>query len=241
MTDRAMTILVLAPTGDGSARGVARELARRHGHDAVGWVTPRQLASAGWRHRIDGRGGVDTEIRLAGACLRDREIEGVFHRLPPLHPPLLATAGPDDRAYGHREMTALVLSWLAGLGPRVSPTPRAPAIGLGDRGLDEWHALAEAAGLDSKLDAPTSAKGRGQLLVVGDRLLPMANDRATKPAMPERDTVLRFARKAGAEILGLVVDEGGALVAVDPMPELATDGAIGAVADLVTGKTVGAP
>lgn len=110
-------------------------------------VTDGDLVGARWDHRV-GRSGTRTVVSLAdGRVIDSREIRGAVNRFLAVPPALLAAIAPADRDYAAAELSALLVSWLAGLGGRVLNPASARGLSGAWRPRSEWATLASAAGV----------------------------------------------------------------------------------------------
>lgn len=139
-----MKFLILAHRWDTSAAAVAALLQRRHGAAEVRLVALEELLYApSWAHRLEDQ-RVTTEVRLHdGTVICSDDTGVVLQRLRPFTMPHFDS---QDRAYAAAEMSALLLSWLAGFAcPVLNPVaPRSFCFG---RSPVRWLALASEAGL----------------------------------------------------------------------------------------------
>ncbi len=106
-----------------AARAAALTLGRASSDAGVVVVSGDDLAAARWSHRIDADGRARTTVRFGPASantLTDGDISAVLFRSQAWRAPVGLRAGPeDDVSYAVAELTALFVSWLASLGPRV--------------------------------------------------------------------------------------------------------------------------
>ena len=110
-------------------------------------VTDLDLVRARWDHRV-GRAGTRTIVSLAdGRVIDSREIRGAVNRFLVVPPALLAPIAAADRDYAAAELSALLVSWLAGLDGRVLNPASARGLSGAWRPRSEWATLASAAGL----------------------------------------------------------------------------------------------
>jgi len=190
-----VSYLILAHLDDETALLCAAMLRRMHGQDAVDVLSPEALAMAPrWIHTLTAAPQltspvglqVNTEIALAsGRLLTDEGIKVVFNRLRWADPPHFTSAAAIDRDYASAEMSALWVSWLAGLQDQGIPVINPPAHG----GLQpssnrlEWLKFAAEAGLpvvrihvggDGK---PTGNSSGGlSILIAGEQILPFVSN-----------------------------------------------------------------
>jgi hypothetical protein len=212
-------LLVVADAGDVGGRAAARVAALHPGASGeagreVVVVTGDELAAAGWSHHVDGAGVAHTSVRLPGPdarVLTDGTLAAVWFRSRQwLVPPGLRAAAAADAAYAHAELTALIVSWLASLGPRtvnacegVSPT--GPAWS-GAR----WRQLAADCGLAV---AGASESTVRTLLVAGSHVV----------GARDSDEVLRCRRLAAAgscRIVEVGLDAADRVTGVSTVPPL---------------------
>lgn len=138
--------LVLCLEADAAALWAHAEL-ERQGLKPLELVTDRDLAGATWDHRVDGS-GVRTRVTLAdGRSIDSDRVTGALNRFFALPPRLLADVEPADFEYAAGEMSALVVSWLAGLGRRAINPSGTRGLAGAWRSSAEWAALAAEAGM----------------------------------------------------------------------------------------------
>jgi len=240
--------LVLCTSADVAARWAYARL-REVGPGPVELVTDLDLVGARWEHRIR-RSGAQTVVSLTdGRAIDSREIRGALNRFVAVPPAMLAPVAPADRDYAASELSALFMSWLAGLGGPVLNPASARGLSGAWRQTSEWAMLASTAGLPTTVawvdsaGVPTSAETAGfeaplrgwhdwppfahlaeDVIVVGDAVF--ARDPLT-PAV--RRACRSFARLTDTPLLGLRFRPGGAtrpgdLVSVTTLPDLRAGG-----------------
>jgi hypothetical protein len=121
-------LLIVADPGDTGGRAAARVAAlppRSPGgvdHEVV-VLSGDELAAARWSHHVDSAGVARTSVRLPGPdapVLTDDNLAAVWFRSQQWRvPPVLRAAAAADAAYARAELTALLVSWLASIGPRT--------------------------------------------------------------------------------------------------------------------------
>ena len=125
---------------------VARSLVSHWAKYGAALLTPTDLSQAGWHHAPAAIH--DDTVILSKRQVPSRAITGILTRLPCVCEQDVAHhLVPEDRAYVASEMTAFLLSWLAGLGcPLLNrPTPTCLS-GPGWR-VERWVHLAGRLGI----------------------------------------------------------------------------------------------
>jgi hypothetical protein len=186
-------------------------------------ATGTDLAAASWHHRVTSDGRTATRLGLpGGTTLETDDVAAVLFRplALPAPPGLWRAPGP-ERSYAAAELTALVVSWLASLGPRVvndveGASPCGPTWVA-----SRWHRAARAAGL-----AAGDGAGVRSLLVAGRRVLGARDD-------AEAAASLALAADAGCRLLELALTPSGSVCRVDVRPTLADPAHVAGVADLL--------
>lgn len=139
-------LLVLADAGDDVAAGVAR--AATASGVRWRWLTPPDLTTARWAHRLDGRSISTRLVTADGGDLHLADATGVLNRLSWLPP--VALSRPEDRQYAMAEWHALLTSVLACLTcPVVNPV-RPPSLAGPALDLAAWAALAANCGVPTR-------------------------------------------------------------------------------------------
>jgi len=115
----AKLVVIVADERDDTARVVAATAMTRSTFLQYLVITTPELALARWRQTISARGIVETSITLRGGTLRDDDVAVVWCRSSEIARPPFTGWRDADRAYASAELTALVVSWLSGLGERV--------------------------------------------------------------------------------------------------------------------------
>jgi hypothetical protein len=134
-------IVVIASQYDEAAKSIAT---RWSAHGAV-LLMPKELSTSGWRH--DPNNPQEYTAVVNNQEVAPGKITGVLTRLPCVTEHELDHIVANDRAYVASEMTAFLLSWLAGLSCPVlnRPTPTCLA-GLAWR-PEQWVHLASRIGI----------------------------------------------------------------------------------------------
>lgn len=128
-----MRLLILAHATDIGAMAVAHRLRPRLG-SALVVLQPEWLGQAAWSQRLDEQGRAHTRLCWPGHDPLDSDQDGlVWNRVQQMPQAAFRASSAKDRDYAGAELHALVASWLAGLGTRVSPPMRphacvAPAL-----------------------------------------------------------------------------------------------------------------
>jgi hypothetical protein len=162
--------LIACQDGDQEAAWIGERL-RGLGLVPLELVTASELVyEARWEHRV-GAHGVTTTLTLAdGRRLDCSDVDGVLNRLLWLGTDDHLGASDVDRDYATAELQALVLSWLAGFGPRALNPPVPPSLGAPWCSSCEWRARALAAGARIRpytSDDESEAVGDARLIVIG--------------------------------------------------------------------------
>lgn len=206
-----MKFLILAHLADRTALRSAAALRRRWDWRAVRLVPAESLAMAPRLvYTLDSDPLAQAtkshfEIELADAtCLRSAEVGVVFNRLQQADPLHFSGASTEDREYAAAELSALWVSWLAGLAASGTPVINP----VGNRGLQpgysqgEWLELAVRAGFSicslrqdsaapaQSLETPSSQPARwlaaGEHLHRLDRASGLPGDAGLPPIRTER-------------------------------------------------------
>lgn len=244
-------VVIVAGPGDGGAASLVQVLLARGSPVTV--LEPAWLAAARWAHALDGSGRPSTTIGLPdGRWVRDREVGAVLCRTAAFPQPRFDRSPAADRDYAAVELTALVVSWLRGLGDRVvngvdGVSPVGPS-------WTPWRALDEARRAGLPVATPVVAtSGR---LVPGFRGSPYDARRPLETAPGEivdrvvvvgsrayggpagvGPACVRLAERARCRLLevGFCRGADGGLVAgsVSSVPALTDPSVVHAVADLL--------
>ncbi len=159
--------LILAHLEDRGALRVANYLRRRHGNPAVRVVSAEALAMAPRVvHALTMEPGakklqIQTEISLASGIVIEADAIGVvFNRLHSADALHFASATPADQEYANFEMSALWVSWLAGLGENGVAVINPPQRGALQPGYSqlEWLKLAAMSGFSIEEVQPNSER-----------------------------------------------------------------------------------
>jgi hypothetical protein len=161
--------LITCQDGDQEAAWIGERL-RALGLVPLELVTASELVyEARWEHRV-GAHGVSTTLRLAdGRQLDCSDVDGLLNRLVWLSADGYLGASDEDRDYATAELQALVLSWLAGFGPRALNPPVPPSLSAPWCSSCEWRARTLAAGARIRpytSDEESEAAGDAKLIVI---------------------------------------------------------------------------
>ncbi len=222
--------VVLCDPGDRSGLWAYAGL-RKRGLAPLELITPHELAYSTWSVHNVGARGSHFEIALArGGKLVSDEIKGVLNRLAEVPTDHLIFGSDDETHYAIQEVNALVLSWMACIGP-VSIN-RATARGLAGtwRSPAEWTLLAAKAGLpvsmlrvssecEAGLKEPLG--GARSFIVLGKRVF------GGELPRPISEACIRLANMAETHLLGIdfFVDRDQIrFTNATPMPDLRIGG-----------------
>jgi hypothetical protein len=194
-------------------------------------VSPQALVCSTWSaHRIETR-SADFEIRMPdGDRLASSDIRGLLNRLSAVPTGHIVFSAESERRYASEEINALVLSWLACIGPAAVNRPSPRGIGGAWRSPAEWSVLAARAGLPT---APLRLSSHGvnaARAIAATRSLIVLGDRVFGGELPPNiaHACTRLARLADADLLGieLHVDRGQRLLfgGASPLPDLRLGG-----------------
>jgi len=221
--------LVLCLTADEAARWAHAEL-ERQGLAPIELVTDHDLIAASWEHRVSNAGSRTRLLLADGRCMDTDAIRAALNRFVAMPPALLAAVAPPDVEYAANEMSALVLSWLAGLG-RSAINPASPRGLAGAwRPRTEWAMLAAAAGLPAAAAAlgsvssdqwPPAGRQDADVIVVGRSVF------ARSPLSPAtRRACRQLSALADTPLLGLRFERDSEVFAdAVPLPDLRPGGA----------------
>lgn len=194
------TLLIVADRDDVAAREVARTVAISGAALDVRLIGTAELSMATWSHRLDSAGRPSTMLRLRDGTTIDSGAQvWVAYLASTVLVPRFLRAAAVDRDYAVAEFTALLTSWLNGLGDRVlnAPSgshPSGPAWSSG-----RWLMEAAAAGLPVRRSSyATSARLLPDLGRPGGVL--------RRPVFPDLETGSTVL-VVGAEPSGLLPDE----------------------------------
>ena len=232
----ALSVVVLHDRGDPSAAWLQHGLAAR-GVPVLGVTGDDLVGAPRFGHGVGG-GPPRLRVRLRdGRGFTHRSVAAVVNRLTHLPPPGEGRTSDADRQYAHDELTAIALSWLSALATTVPFVGRPSASWLGGewRTPAEWAILAHSAGLSAApVDLPSGPGGQDGAPGALSRALVVADlvwfsgpppDSSARDAL--RAGLVRLARLADRETLGVLLDAGGRVVGVDPLPDLRPSGAAG--------------
>ena len=231
-----MTVLILCDAGDLSSRWIERGFQRRR--VPVLHVTGTDLVGAArFGHRI---GGDIPRLRIRlrdGRAFTHRSVTGVINRLTYLPEPGDARASASDREYAATELNAITLSWMSALAATAPFVGRPSPSWLGGewRSPAEWALLAHAAGLvvapvalPSAFESPHAVKDAVAFgLVVEDIAWVSGAGIAAYDRQTLREGLVRLARLADADTLGVRFDRQGRVTQVDQVPDLRPTGEVG--------------
>jgi len=191
------------------------------------WDLPEALGQAAWSQRLDTQGRSRTQVRMAnGQRLQGEQIGAVWNRARLLPQARFRASAAVDQDYAGAELQALVVSWLAELGPRVVPPMRRHALLTPALHPLHWAVAAGQCGLTLAPRADTPA----QHLVLRTPL------GLSGPGTPAWSVAQTQASHALAERRGLPLLELGfsgpahapLLCSVNPHPSLASAAAVAA-------------
>lgn len=234
-----MTVLILCDAGDLSARWIEGGLQRRR--VPVLHVTGTDLVGADRFGHSIGRESPRLRIRLRdGRSFTHRSVTGVINRLTYLPEPGDARVPAPDREYAATELNAITLSWMSALAATVPFVDRPSPAWIGGewRSPAEWALLAHAAGLvaapvalpsmPTASESPTSGEEAVAFaLVVADRAWVSAAGTTARDRRGLREGLVRLARLADADTLGVGLDLQGRVIRVDPVPDVRPTGEAG--------------
>jgi hypothetical protein len=219
----AAVLVVVASRADQAARSL---VARWQPHGA-GLLTCADLASPGWRYRLDADGARSSTVVVNGQVLPTEQIRGVLTLLPGVVPHELLEIVPADRDYVAQEMTAFLLAWLTGLDCPVLNQPDAASLMGPSWPVERWRHLAMRIGLRavpirrattgapvSSIASPTPTAAT--VAVIGDQWVGEVHASLAASAR-------RLADAAGAKLLTVVFDRADADASVlfaDPRPPI---------------------
>jgi hypothetical protein len=213
---------------------VARSLVSHWTKYGAALLTPTDLSLAGWSH-APGAIGEDT-IVVSKRQIPCGAITGILTRLPCVCEQDVAHIVAEDRAYVASEMTAFLLSWLAGLDcPLLNrPTPTCLS-GPGWR-AERWVDLAGQLGIPVCLVSRHAKwshepalryerQSRQTVTVIADRCLETVDERLLNHAR-------RLAKAAKVDLLRVrfsEIDREPRFLDADPWPDISSDQAADAV------------
>jgi len=194
-------------------------------------ISPQALVCSTWSaHRIDGT-SAGFEIRMPdGRMLASRDIAGLLNRLSFIPTDHLAFSSEQETNYAREELNALVLSWLACIGPAAINRPNPRGIGGAWRSPAEWHVLAARAGLPTaplRLSShgaavPRPIAAKQSFIVLGQRVF----GGELPPSLA--DGCVRLAALAEVDLLGIELhaDRARRIVfgGANPLPDLRVAG-----------------
>lgn len=142
-------LLILADHSDRVARDVAARVT------AVGggwrWLSPLDLATARWTHRVAGSGDAEVTTRIrtaAGSSVEVGSFTGVLNRVSWLPP--VPYSRPDDREYALMERHALLTSVLAAITVPVANSVRPPSLSGPVFDTVSWLGLAASVSIPAR-------------------------------------------------------------------------------------------
>jgi hypothetical protein len=230
-------IVIIAGQQDGAARFLA---ARWKAYDAR-LLTPRDLSIAGWQHQphpgreymavVDGQG-------VAGA-----EITGVLTRLSYVPEQELMHVVEHDRAFIAAEMTALLSSWLTGLGCPVLNRPTPTCLSGPAWRREQWVYFAARLGIpvcpvhrDTRLSADAAI---GESLQLDSTITVVAGNCFGASDKIVAGYVRQLAGAAGVDLLAAHfarVNEECKLASADLWPDVTLPGVADAILDCLSGR-----
>ena len=231
-----MSVLILCDAGDTSAHWIEWGLQRRD--VPVLLVTGADLTVARQMGHTVGADSPRLRIRLRdGRTFTHRSVVGVVSRLTYLPEPGDARVPASDRRYAREEMNAITLSWMSALAETVPFVGRPSPSWLGGvwRGPAEWAVLAHAAGLTaapvvlpSEFESPPSEQAVvASALVIADVAWLSGPGVAGYGRQALREGLVRLARMADADTLGVGFDRHGRVARVELVPDLRPTGEAG--------------
>jgi hypothetical protein len=233
-----MTVLLLCDAGDLSARWIERGL--QHRRVPVLHVTGTDLVGADRFGHSVGRDMPRLRIRLRdGRSFTYPGVAGVINRLTYLPEPGDARVPASDRQYAATELNAITLSWMSALASTVPFVDRPSPGWIGGewRSPAEWALLVHAAGLvaapvalpslpNAFQPSPAPAEAATLGLMVADRAW-VSGARTGYDRQTLREGLVRLARSADADTLGVGLDPQGRVIRVDQVPDVRPTGEAG--------------
>jgi hypothetical protein len=177
----------------------------------AGLLTPRDLATSGWRHYVDGKGPASSVIQRS--VIKTERIIGVVTRMPSVFDNDLPEIVPEDRTYVAAEMTAMLLSWLLALRCPVINRPTATCLAGPYWSTERWLMAARDLQIPTlpfrrsiRIGKPPwttpPAAGGVSLTVIGKRVFGDAS-----PELASR--ALKLAELADCDLLAATFDHPG--------------------------------
>jgi hypothetical protein len=221
---------------------VARSLASQWIEHGVALLTPRDLSLAGWRHAP---GAIDQDMTIVGKRqIPCRAITGIVTRLPCVCEQDVAHIVPEDRAYVASEMTAFLLSWLAGFDCPLLNRPTSTCLSGPGWRAERWVGLAGRLGIPVCLVSRRAKRNndpvpryerqsRWTVTVIGDDCLESVNGALA-------DHARRLAKAANVHLLRVrfgEIDGKPRFLDADPRPDISSDHAAGAVYEYLRTRT----
>ncbi len=189
-------------------------------------VTGDDLAAARWSHHVASDGRARTTIRLGGPrgpVLGDEGIATVLFRAQAWRVPVgLREAPAGDVSYAWAELTALFVSWLASLGPKVVNTVEGGSPVGPSWSSARWRQLAAEAGLQARDEDAVRA-----VLVAGEQVI-------GSQGHAESLGCRRLAASAGCRLLEVWFTASGEVCTASPTPSLTDPAHVAATTALLT-------
>jgi hypothetical protein len=203
-------------------------------------LTPRDLSIAGWRHQP--HPGRDHVAVVDGRAVPGVEIDGVLTRLGYVPEHELMHVVEHDRAYVAAEMTALLSSWLTGLGCPVLNRPTPTSLSGPAWRREQWVYSAARLGIPvcpvhrhARRTVGTDGKDSSHS---GNFVAVVAGDCFGAPDRSVADHARQLASAAGVDLLAAHftrVEGTYKLAGADLWPDVTLPGVADAILDCLSG------
>jgi hypothetical protein len=230
-------IVIIAGQQDEAARFLA---ARWKGYDAR-LLTPKDLSIAGWQHQP--HPGREYMAVVNGRAVAGAEITGVLTRLSYVPEQELMHVVEHDRAYIAAEMTALLSSWLAGLGCPVLNRPTPTCLSGPAWRREKWVYFAARLGIPvcpvHRDTRPSAGAPIGETLQLDSTITVVASSCFGASDKKVAAYARQLAGAAGVDLLATHftrVNGKCRLASVDLWPDVMLPGVADAILDCLSGR-----